>query len=134
MNAIVGDKIMSEVMNVTEYEPTFNTWRFFKIFMYHIGFFIFGILMALVIVIVDGYQFTCNMGFIGMKSIRLIVIQYMQHFAFTSSIIAFYLWDSKMFDFSEFLFPFITIITRSFIIGIRYGYMSESRYAAYNMK
>ena len=134
MNAIVGDKAMGEIMNVTEYEPTFHIWRFFKIFMYHVGFFAFGILMTLIIVIVDGYQFACNMAFIGTRNIIILIIQYMPHLAFTSSIIVFYFWDSKMFDFSEFLFPFITIITRSFIIGIRYGYMSESRYAAYNMK
>ena len=86
MNAIVGDKAMGEIMNVTEYEPTFHIWRFFKIFMYHVGFFAFGILMTLIIVIVDGYQFACNMAFIGTRNIIILIIQYMPHLAFTSSI------------------------------------------------
>lgn len=64
----------------------------------------------------------------------------MQHLSFTLSIILFFLgkyqfnWEASVIDEKTFFYPVIVIITRSFIIGVRYGFMSNLRWRLVNKK
>ena len=67
------------------------------------------------------------MGFIG-THFQFLLLQYLGHFWFILVMISPYIVPSISISIGELIFLNIIIFTRSFIIGVRYGLMSDIRY------
>lgn len=123
-NSMLDEAVEEE----SDYEVAFNFARFLRIFIYHLLFFISGVFATALIILIQGYGYTRNMVFIGCKP--MMFIQHSVHFAFVAIFILFVIFEPIGFTIHDLLFPILSMLTRSCIIGIRYGYMSESRHTA----
>lgn len=83
--------------------------------------------------LIEGYNFTSNLGFVGSK-LFFVIFQYIQSFVFILIFLIYFVIGSEVFHISELLFPVLAVITRSLIIAIRYGYMSKTRYSVCKLK
>jgi hypothetical protein len=111
-----------------EYEIKFNFLRWIKIFIYHLWWFCFGYLFGFVLCLIEGKSKTKNMGFLLGKHVKLGSAQTIAHVCFITFILTSFLLPTKGLNYGDRLFIILIIVTRSFIIGVRYGFMSDARY------
>lgn len=64
----------------------------------------------------------------------IVAIQYMQSITFITLIMLYLFADTVGFKNIDIMFPILTVLTRSMIIGIRYAFMSNSRYSVMKLK
>lgn len=84
--------LKSNILDVSEYSVNFNVARFFKIFIYHLLFFVFGPLVVPVVIIFDSLKMANNMSFwFGGSHRNSLVIQYSQWLANVYFIVAWFL-------------------------------------------
>jgi hypothetical protein len=83
---VMRSLVAKKVVEVEEYEIKFNFGRAFKLFIYHLLFFILGPFFSLPLIFFEGYQFVKNLGFIG-GHYRLIIFQYSFTLVFVSFMI-----------------------------------------------
>ncbi|CAI2387117.1 unnamed protein product [Moneuplotes crassus] len=126
MKSLVAKKIVER----EEYEIVFSLSRTVKMFIYHTLFYFIGIFATLLILIIEGYQFTKNLGFIGMH-LRFIIMQYSTQVMFIGFIVLVAVLPMKSISQFESYFFIMLMVLRSFIVAVRYGFISNSRYKLY---
>ena len=91
--------------------------------------FVFGYFFGFVLIFIEGKRLTQNMGFLLGSQIKLGSPQTVAHIAFiTYFLISFLTPDSQWFSMADKPLLAFVMITRAFIIGVRYGFMSKARY------
>ncbi|CAI2386921.1 unnamed protein product [Moneuplotes crassus] len=111
----------------------FSFLRAAKIMIYHLLFFSIGIFGALIIMLIEGYQFTRNLGFIGMNW-RIVLPQYVVQILCVGFISIVACFPTKGLTYYEIGFLVYIVTARSFVIAVRYGFMSRARYKLYKSK
>ncbi|CAI2385360.1 unnamed protein product [Moneuplotes crassus] len=129
----IGRNFVQKVVNISDYEVIFKPKIFFKILFYHILYFSTCYMGSLIIALIEGYNFTSNMYFLGCKSM-VAGVQMMQSMAFISILVLYFVLGSKYFTGPDIFFPVVTILTRSMIIAIRYAFISNTRYSLMKSK
>ena len=77
MRSMVAQKVVER----EEFDIDFNFLRALKNFIYHFLFFFLGIFGTIIIILIDGYQYTKNMGFIG-GHWQFLITQYLTQILF----------------------------------------------------
>jgi len=126
--ALVKGAFVKKILDIKEYEIDFHYIRFIKVLFYHIGFFFFGQLFALLVMVpIEGWSYTSNLGYLGNK-FMMILYQSLAHLVTISTVTVYFLLPTPSFTYGDILFLLVTVVMRCFIIAVRYGFMSESRY------
>ena len=133
LKTAIREMVTKKLVEREEYEISFNFGLAVKMFIYHILFFFLGIFGTAIILMIEGYELTKNMGFIGNHWLFLIV-QYSTHTFLLSYIVVFHVLPMKSVTYYEISFLIYTIIARCFIIAARYGFISSTRYQLYKSK
>lgn len=132
LKQMIGARIVNKILDISDFEVIFKFGIFLRTFIYHLIFFTFGIPGSVCVIVVDGVRYAKNMLFIGCN--MFVFMQNSQQMAFATLLILFFIFEPVGFTIPDLLFPILTIVTRSLIIGIRYGYMSDSRYKVMKVK
>ena len=128
LTKLVKQHLIKEYIETSEYEIRFRILRFIKMFVTTLSFFFFGILTTLGIIVVDGYGFAWNQFFIGSTDLLFITMNYLDNIS-TALIFITYFWLSPVHvQMIDLTLPLISIISRSFIIALRYGMISDARW------
>ena len=112
-----------------EVEIEFDYFTFFKIFLYHfLHSFLFGPFALLLIIPLEGYKFTLNMGFVGFGIHHL--IETLCFISGAPTIIYFVYRDCNrsrcVFEVSEFIFCLTVLMIRFLIIATKYATFSKN--------
>ena len=132
---VISKNIVSKIVNISEFVVCFKVKTFIKFFIYQLIFFYFGIFSLPFMLIVDNIALINNMLFwFQVKNKRTVFLQYtlwlMTDFlliCLTFKFLNLYNIELEGILIEEFYFMNITIFMRSFIIAVRYGYISEMR-------
>lgn len=125
---IFSSTLMKLYLDVTEYEVKFSMKRFIAGLLYHMLFFTIGIIGAFIIILFENYNYVRNMCFIGLTNPMVLCIQHMQNIVYELMFILYYLTPVYYTQRLDLILPSLTILTRCFVIAIRYSLMSHSRY------
>ncbi|CAI2384059.1 unnamed protein product [Moneuplotes crassus] len=121
--------ITKNYADTQEYNPKFNFLRCLKVFIYHMGWFCFGYLFGLVLILIEGRNLTKNMGFLIGKQVKLAAPQTVAHFCFLSYLVLTFIIPNKSwYGDNGWRFLVVIMMCRAFVIGVRYGFMSKMRY------
>jgi len=110
---------------VSEYKVVFHPGSFFKFFAYHMLFYTLGPLAVALIIIIDSLNLTRNMMFTA--SLPFMIPQYFQFLSFSSMIVLYAFMDLRNIYWEELALMVAQIIIRSFIVAVRYAYVSRYR-------
>jgi len=78
--------------------------------------------------LIEGKHRAKNMGFLVGWHMKLGSAQTVAHFCFMTFILTAFLLPTRGFNYGDSMFILLIMVTRSFIIGVRYGFMSTVRY------
>ncbi|CAI2386762.1 unnamed protein product [Moneuplotes crassus] len=121
--------VSKEYVETQEYRLEFNIWRCIKIFIYHMCWFFFGYLFGFVMLLIEGKNLTENMGFLLGHQVKLGAHQAIAYLSFISyMVLSIFSPNYWWFGDTSRKFLIVMIMCRSFVIGVRYGFMSTARY------
>ncbi|TNV83100.1 hypothetical protein FGO68_gene934 [Halteria grandinella] len=130
---------LGKLVDKNEYTTEFNLPRFLKFFIYHLVFFGFGPLTLILIRYIDSMGLAHNMGFT--LSSKIVASTYFQYLFWLNDVYLavmwglYYLrpdenWLSGIYQEQVYFFILHQII-RSFIVSVRYGFISDLRHDLY---
>ena len=91
LTKLVTHQLIREYLETSEYEIRFKLFRFIKMFVTTVSFFLFGIITTLFIVLIDGYGFAWNQFFIGTTDLMFIITNYLDNLITVSIMIVYYI-------------------------------------------
>ena len=128
--------MITKIVDISEYKVEFKVGRFFKMFVYHILFFIIGPLVTLLMGIFDSFSLANNACFSPFTNQKFIF--FLQLFQWLATVYFFITWGLQyLYPWDDFIggiyieelyFFCIHLAIRSFVIAVRYGFASELRY------
>eukprot|EP00347_Sterkiella_histriomuscorum_P022734 403337362 len=134
----IGDLLLVKMIDISEYLVTFHLGRFIRIFIYHYFYFYLGVMIVPIIRLFDSMSLANNMQFWFKTAAKSgFILQNIQS-VFASIMVI--LWTNYFYEylpfktelkniyFEQFIFLNLTILIRSFIIAVRYGYSSDARF------
>ncbi|CAI2359033.1 unnamed protein product [Moneuplotes crassus] len=125
--------VVKKIVEKEEYSIHFNLMRAIKMMFYHLLFFATGIFCAFFLILIEGYQFTRNLGFIGTHW-WIVVPQYSLQLFFIGFLAIVVFLPTKSLTHYETGILVYSVIARCFIIAVRYGFMSITRFKLYKSK
>eukprot|EP00347_Sterkiella_histriomuscorum_P001687 403371064 len=140
MENAIGTNLMKKMVNISEYTVDFHLSNFIKLFLYHLVFFFFGPVILIIVPIFDSFAMARNMLFYGNGALPFFV--YWQYFQWLCIATMTFMQAARYFQieiaghkitlegiyYDQWIIVCMTVVIRSFIIAVRYGFSSELRF------